>query len=212
MALMKVVDKIIDRPKVHVYMGMVLVLLMIAYAWWAFVVGPVYASASEAETKVSDLQIKKAEAVRIARNLPKYREEVKEYDAKLVGLLKELPDKRQIPSLLNSVEGLAHDTGLEVTKFVTQPEVLSDFFARVPVFVETQGTFHQLITFFDEVAHLDRIINIDSLDTTIVTEAPEKITIAASFRATTFRYLDESEIKKIEDEKKQGRGERGKRG
>ena len=71
-----------------------------------------------------------------------------------------------------------------------------------------EGSFHQLVTFFDEIAHLPRIVNIDAISIQILNETPEEVIVQVTCNATTYRYLDESERPSEESE---GSGNRRRR-
>ena len=154
---------------------------------------------SEITEKVEDLQVKIANEQRLNRNLKKYKKEVEELNLQLKRALLELPDKREIPDLLSSISGLARDAGLEVRLFRTNPEQLREFYAEVPVEIGLNGTFHQITSFFDEVAHLTRIVNIDQIQLSKPEVNSAEVKISAECVATTFRYLDEDERRAQEE-------------
>lgn len=129
----------------------------------------------------------------IARNLDVYEKEVDELDEQLSIALKELPDKREIYLFLDSISDKARNSGLEVPLFQPQPEQKKDFYAEVPVQIAVRGTYHQMATFFDEVGHLERIVNIDNFIMGQPIHDKDKIQLTTSLTATTFRFLEESE-------------------
>ena len=175
-------------------------LLFVIFIFWQYF----YSATLEEQTKLSEekdsLETEITQEKRLAMNMPKIREEVKVLDVKLKFALQELPDRKEIPDLLSSISSLAKDAGLEVQLFRPKGEVTKDFYADVPVAVSVQGTYHQVATFFDEVGHLPRIVNIDQ----IVVKQPQvnsdAVDINTDCVATTFRYLDESErVKRTEE-------------
>lgn len=172
-------------------------LIVIALVYWLYFYKNVSNEIIELEVDIVDLEKQIIDEKNIARNLSQYRREVDVLDSKLGLVLLELPDKKEIEGFLESISVLAQDNGLEVIKFSPQPIIFQDFFAAVPASLELQGSFHQLATFFDEVGHLPRIININDISINIVTEANRQVMIRASCVATTFRYLDESEQAQI---------------
>jgi type IV pilus assembly protein PilO len=140
---------------------------------------------------------------RRAKNLPKLKEKVKELDGKLRFALQELPDKKEIPDLLDSISGLAKDAGLEVQLFRPVGENKKDFYAEVPVSISVEGTYHQVATFFDEVGHLSRIVNINDITMREPKDSGGRFVVKTDCVATTFRYLDESE-RAAQDETSEG--------
>lgn len=137
----------------------------------------------------------------IAKNLGKFVEEVEKLDTELKKALAELPDEREIAELLQRVSDKARDSGLEIRTFKPRPEQKKDFYAEVPVEVEVSGGFHQLATFFDEVGHLERIVNIDQFNLGAAQIEEEKAILKASLVATSFRFLEEAERPKTDAER-----------
>jgi type IV pilus assembly protein PilO len=135
----------------------------------------------------------------IARNLDLYEKEVETLDVQLKLALRELPDKREIYLFLDSISDKARNAGLDVPLFQPQPELKRDFYAEVPVQISVRGTFHQVATFFDEVGHLERIVNIDRFQMGQPWQEKERIQLTTNLTATTFRFLDESERPKLEE-------------
>lgn len=199
-----IVEKFMDLStpkKSGIWLG---ILLFLSFAFWQYCYKELHEKKLDLTEKVANLNMQIIEQRRIAENLPKFKEEIEELDGRLELVVQELPDKKQIDNLLQSVSVLAIDTGLEVTQFAPQREARKEFVAAVPVSIELEGTFHQLATFFDEVGHLARIVNINDIEIVIVEEGDQEVTIRAKCNATSFRYLDESE--RIEARPATGRG------
>lgn len=192
-----IIEKFTERPKNQQIIACSIVVLIILGLCWQYLLKGVINERNDLETSIEDLQVKILEQRRIARDLPRFKEEVQKLDKKLELVLYELPDNKEIPDLLSAISALAVDTGLEVIKFSPKPELLQEFYAMVPVDIELEGSYHQLLTFFDEVGHLSRIVNIDSIAVDIVTESKSEVLIRATCRAVTFRYLSEEEQKKL---------------
>lgn len=142
---------------------------------------------------------------RIAVNLPKFEKQVKDLDQELRRALLELPDKKEIDDLLARVSNEAREAGLEIQLFKPMPEGKRDFYAEVPVDVEVVGTYHQLGAFFDEVGHLERIVNLDHYQVSDPKIADGNMLLTTKVVATAFRFLDEDERPQQEEDKKKHR-------
>ena len=70
---------------------------------------------------------------------------------------------------------------------------MKDFYAEVPVSIAVDGTYHQVATFFDEVGHLSRIVNINQITMKEPVVGDAQVQVKVGCTATTFRYLDEAE-------------------
>lgn len=168
----------------------VVALLLFFGLFWQFIYSDISKKKLELIEEIDSLESRIISQQGIAKNLNKYDQEVKDLDVKLANLLRELPDQKEVEGFLNSISILATDTGLEVLQFTPRGETKEEFFANLPVYMELEGTFHQLVTFFDEVAHLPRIVNINNIGIRTLNENPNEVIIRATCTATTFRYLD----------------------
>ena len=206
-----VVENFLERPTSHKVVFWLLSLAVITGLCWQYVLQAPLDKRDSLAENIETLEIKIIEQQRIAKELPRFREEVTHFDKKLELALLELPDKREIPDLLTSISVLAIDIGLEVIKFSPRRESVKDFYASVPVSIELEGTFHQLATFFDEVGRLSRIVNIDNITIDIITETKSEVVIRATCQATTFRYLTDEERKKAKSAGAKKKGGKKKR-
>ncbi len=187
------IDNFLERPlwqKAVFWLGS---LLFVAYCSYQFLLKDQWDTETALQEKVDSLNNSIVQEQRIARELNRFRREVKELEIKLKFALQELPDKREIPDLLTSISGLARDSGLTVNLFRPMPESFKDFYAEVPVSISVEGTYHQIAAFFDEVGHLPRIVNITQIAIKEPRVGESQVNVKSECVATTFRYLDESE-------------------
>lgn len=148
-------------------------------------------------------------------HLDQIEKEEQRLGVELKKALLELPDKSEMDRLLTRVSDKAKDSGLEVLQFAPQTEVNREFYAEQPVALEVKGTFHEIATFFDEVRHLQRIVNLDSFTLAGAgTQGDIEIRKAAAYLksnvvATAFRFLDDSE--RPADPKESSKSKKGKK-
>lgn len=195
------IAKILDKPKpqkIGILAGIVLLLLAVGYLY-------VYTPYTEQITKLreeidtvrADRDRKKA----IAANLPKLQKDLKEWDIKLRTAVSQLPDSREIPDLLSNISTKAREAGLEIVLFRPRAENLQEFYAEIPVDIVVRGGFYNAVTFFDEVGKFNRLVNIDNIDFKNPKVTGDQVHLEISTLATTYRFLDEAERKKVADAK-----------
>ena len=131
---------------------------------------------------------------KIADNLPKYKSEYDQLKRELELALTELPNQKEIPSLLTSITSAGKGSGLDFLIFRPKPEEPKDFYAVVPIDISVAGTFLSTSNFFNAVAVLPRIVNISNVNFDIKNDKG-KISTKVNCLATTFRFLDKKEIK-----------------
>jgi len=109
-------------------------------------------------------------------------------EKELVKLLMLLPDKKEIPGLLESVSRLGSYVGLENILFQPEPEVLHQFYATIPVKLDLVGTFDDLGVFLDSVSKLDRILKVKSLKLTRQSKEQTPL-LQVNCEIVTYRFL-----------------------
>jgi type IV pilus assembly protein PilO len=149
--------------------------------------------------KLEDLQKQVQENKKIADNLPKYKSEYEQLKKDLENALTELPNSKEIPSLLTSITSLGKGAGLDFLAFKPKPEEPKEFYAAVPVDITVAGSFYSVAEFFVAVSKLPRIVNISNVSFSDIKTVDGKTSMKVTCLATTFRFLDKKETK---DDKK----------
>lgn len=186
------------QQKMGVLAGLIIFLLVIGY-FYIYLPGDdrVNKLAEEITGIRNDRDKKKA----LSANLPKLKKELQEWDAKLKGAVAQLPDRKEIPDLLSSLSIKAREAGLEILLFRPRAENFQEFYAEIPVDIVVRGGFFNAVTFFDEVGKLNRLVNIDNIDLKNPKVGSDQVALEISTLATTYRFLDEAERKKVAEEK-----------
>lgn len=136
------------------------------------------------------------------RDMEKLRAEVEDLKARFALAQAQLPDRKEIPELLSQVSNAGRQSGLEILKFKQLPEVYADFYAEVPVEIVVRGNYFNVAKFFDKVAHLSRIVNVSDIVMKDPKQVGDDISVETKCKATTFRFLDETERARIAAQKK----------
>jgi len=141
---------------------------------------------------LSNKQAKLNENEAIARNLPRFKEEVGKLNAQLSKVVQELPNSREIPNLLETISNLGAVNGLEVVYIKPQNDVDKGFYAEVPISIKVKGGYHEMGLFLDALSRLPRIINVSNISMGNVREDERSgvIVLDISALATTYRYVE----------------------
>ncbi|MGH9381073.1 MAG: type 4a pilus biogenesis protein PilO [Thermoanaerobaculia bacterium] len=127
-----------------------------------------------------------------ARDLPRFREELRRRELRLDRLLRVLPARRNTSELMRRIRQLTEQGNLDLVLFRPDEFVERGFYSEWPIAIQVDGTYHNLGTLFDRVSHLPRIVDVDDLQITALQdrEAGGDRTIHASFTAKTFIYTE----------------------
>ncbi|MEZ4813894.1 MAG: type 4a pilus biogenesis protein PilO [Bdellovibrionota bacterium] len=72
--------------------------------------------------------------------------------------LEKLPRSSDTPGLLSNLAEISDRVGVEFTRFEPGKAALNGFLMETPFKIQLKGTFVQIMSFLDEVAHLKRIV------------------------------------------------------
>ncbi|TNF49535.1 pilus assembly protein PilO [bacterium] len=144
------------------------------------------------EAQYSTKQAKLNENEAIVRNLPRFKEEVDKLNVRLKTVVRELPNRREIPNLLETISNLGALNGLEVLYVKPNADVNKGFYAEVPIQIKVKGGYHELGMFFDAVSKLPRIIKVSNVTMGNPKEDKDSgaLQLDVSTTATTYRYIE----------------------
>ena len=197
----ELLDNILERPKAQKIALLAVVLLLVGGLYYTSLFSPGMDEIARLNDSVETARNEKTKKQVQAANLPRLQKELRELDAKLKQAVAQLPNKKEMADLLSNISTKAQQSGLEVLLFRPRAENYQEFYAEVPVDITVKGNFQSVISFFDEVGQLHRLINIESIGFKNPTIAGDQVILETSSVATAFRFLDDAERKRIAEQK-----------
>jgi type IV pilus assembly protein PilO len=142
-----------------------------------------------------------------AEKLPELLAENERLRRRLEELKLQLPEEKEVSTLLKQVSDLGTRSGLYITLWKPEQKKThsSGIVYEIPVKVELTGSYHSLGYFFSNLTKLSRIVNIS--DIKLSDPKPEKdvASLKVSFTATTFSSIPEGEVVKTDKTKTGGK-------
>lgn len=127
---------------------------------------------------------------RRAANFDAYKAQLADIERDFGAMLRQLPGRTEVDSLLVDIAQTALSAGLEEQLFQPSGEVPRDFYAELPIRLRYRGSFHELGTFVSGVAALPRIVTLHDIKIAPVT--PDSFDdLILEVTGKTYRYLDE---------------------
>ena len=185
------VEKLLKLPLYQrlIALAVLALLVMSVFVW--FVLLPEYDKLEGMDQDIVRLEADYLQKKQIADNLPKFKEEFAKMEQLLQEALTQLPNKKEIPTLLTNLSTLAKDSGLEVATFTPRGEVNKGFYAEVPASLDLVGTYHQIAKFAEAVGKLSRIVNLSNLNLSAPSVAGNMATLRIKCKVTTFRFVEQ---------------------
>jgi type IV pilus assembly protein PilO len=152
-------------------------------------------------TELDDFQAKEQELKTVfetkqqkAVNLDEYRQQLEEIEKSFGDLLRQLPDKTQVPDLLVDVSQTGLASGLEFELFKPGNEAQKEFYAELPIEIRVLGSYMEFGTFISGLAALPRIVTIHNIKITPRKDSStggKSKPLAMEALVKTYRYLEE---------------------
>jgi type IV pilus assembly protein PilO len=127
-----------------------------------------------------------------ARQLPEFRKQISELEARLEVLKPILPSERDAGDLLRRVQTLAVQSNLTILGFRPQAITLADMHAEWPIQLQLEGNYHNFGLFLDRVSKFPRIINIGTITMATNTSTTSPASMRIGVTATTFVLMEPS--------------------
>ena len=206
MNLNVIIDRLakLPRPQRALIYGVFYALLLGLYVFFGYL--PVSGRVSDLKSEQQTLLTQLAAIQQQVDQREAFRERLKELMDELKVALRELPENREIPGLLRSIDKLGKNVGLEVRRFQPLDENVRQYVAEVPVALEVEGDYHQVASFFDRLSKMNRIVYVEDIEMSDPVERGGNIYLTVTGKVVTFRFLSDEEI---EANRAKAKGKRG---
>jgi len=219
-------DDIKKMPAKRKALIVALIYFVLGAAYYSLFMQSSLQKKGELDTKLSEIQAQVVEKGRLAAQKEKFEKEVNALRETLKVALAKLPDQREIPGLLYAVAQAGKDSGIDFILFEPrqsemkppeqkpgdkkppdakgtpskQPE--EKFYDEIPVKVTVTGGFHSAVIFFEKVAKLPRIINIEEITMTEGKDVKSKGRyLTTSCMIKTYMFVEKMDEKKADEKK-----------
>ena len=177
-------------PRAAALLGLFVGILVAGWGFdWSDQLDTLSARQQDEQKLRDEFVAKKTQAV----NLDLYTQQLNEIDRSFGALLKQLPNKAEVESLLIEINQSGMGRGLQFQLFKPGAEIVKDFYAELPINVRLTGTYHDFGAFAGDIGRLSRIVTLNNVSITANPQAKDG-TLVLDAVTKTFRYLDEEEL------------------
>src|SRR6266576_1812874 len=178
--------------RLGIFMGLA---LGVYGGFWYFVTSGTRKETKGLQEQISVLQKANAEAQIASQRLNDFRAAYKNKQEELEELRALLPEQRELTKVLEGIQDRARITGLSLRKFVPKDDVQQDFYSGKRIDVSVQSTFAGLRSFFDQMAHYQRIVSITNFELMQMDKQAASKTVEARFDLTAY-YVSSEKLQK----------------
>lgn len=92
-----------------------------------------------------------------------YLSRIRQLESQLVTLQLIVPDEQATDEFIKTVFADGYSSDTHIRTFIPKPPVVKDFYVELPYAVRLDGTYYDLVNFFDRLAHEQRIMSVSGL-------------------------------------------------
>lgn len=185
-------------------LGAIALIFLIAVAFSAYMIAikdqkPIL---EQARAEEQNLLLTLESKSRKAANLDAYKDQLKEMERSFGAMLRQLPNKTEVPNLLVDISQTGLAAGLEEKLFQPTGENKRDFYAELPIKIRLTGNYHAIGNFVSGIAALPRIVTLHDIQIASADAKAGPDQLQLDLTAKTYRYLDDEEQAVVTEQKR----------
>lgn len=129
----------------------------------------------------------------LLRNYPNLVKERNEAAKKFIGLLPELPPRKDIPQLLMKISSIEKTLNLSLKMFKPEKTEMKNFYETVPFAMDISGDFKQVYKFFYKLSKMRRIVDVSGVS---MARGSKGSLVTVGFTGTAYSFTGTSPVLK----------------
>lgn len=186
-------NKIGSAPLVVRIVAVVVICAAVAGLGFYFLINPKITDLENTARKETQLRTEFEQKQRKASNLEAYEEQLEEMKKTFGSMLKSLPDKAEVESLLVEISRAGSANNLKINQFKPTGEVPKEFYAEFPINMRLVGSYGELTGFISSIAALQRIVTLHNIEVSPLDSENNLSELDVKLTAKTYRYLTDED-------------------
>ena len=186
--------KVGNLPALPWYLRLVAFLAIggVMYAgFWYFVTSGTRKATKEMQAEIADLKPRNAQSAIIQQNLNNFKALYKAREEEYAELKALLPEQKELTMVLQGIQDRAKNSGLVLMRFNPKEDTQQDNYSGKKIDVNVISGFTSLRTFFDQLAHYQRIVSITNFELKQMEKQSLTKTVEARFDLTAYYVSSE---------------------
>jgi Tfp pilus assembly protein PilO len=159
--------------------------------FWYFVTSGTRKATKEMQAEIADLKPRNAQSAIVQQNLNNFKALYKAREEEYAELKALLPEQKELTMVLQGIQDRAKSSGLVLTKFFPKEDMQQDNYSGKKIEVSVVSGFGGLRTFFDQLAHYQRIVSITNFELKQMEKQSLTKTVDARFDLTAYYVSSE---------------------
>ena len=159
--------------------------------FWYFVTSGTRKATKEMEDEIAQLRPRNAQAAIVQQNLNNFKALYKAREEEYAELKALLPEQKELTMVLQGIQDRAKNSGLVLMRFNPREDTQQDNYSGKKIDVGVISSFASLRTFFDQLAHYQRIVSITNFELKQMEKQSLTKTVEARFDLTAYYVSSE---------------------
>ena len=151
------------------------------------------------QTLKLDFEVKQKKAAKFQD----YKDQLTQIEASLAEMIRQMPTKEEVASLLVDISQTGLASGLKFKLFKPETPIPRDFYSELPINIEVLGKYQELGLFVSGLASLPRIVTIHDVNITPVNNDGSML-----MNAVVKTYNESTDVSSVGKETKKKRGQK----
>jgi len=151
------------------------------------------------QTLKLDFELKQKKAAKFQD----YKDQLTQIEASLAEMIRQMPTKEEVASLLVDISQTGLASGLKFKLFKPETPIPKDFYSELPINIEVLGKYQELGLFVSGLASLPRIVTIHDVNITPVNNDGSML-----MNAVVKTYNESTDVSSVGKETKKKRGKK----
>ena len=159
--------------------------------FWYFVTSGTRNATKEMQAEIADLKPRNAQSAIVQQNLNNFKALYKAREEEYAELKALLPEQKELTMVLQGIQDRAKNSGLVLMRFNPKEDTQQDNYSGKKIDVNVISGFTSLRTFFDQLAHYQRIVSITNFELKQMEKQSLTKTVEARFDLTAYYVSSE---------------------
>jgi len=156
-----------------------------------FVTSGTRKATKEMQAEIADLKPRNAQSAIVQQNLNNFKALYKAREEEYAELKALLPEQKELTMVLQGIQDRAKNSGLVLMRFNPREDTQQDNYSGKKIDVNVISSFASLRTFFDQLAHYQRIVSITNFELKQMEKQSLTKTVEARFDLTAYYVSSE---------------------
>jgi Tfp pilus assembly protein PilO len=159
--------------------------------FWYFVTSGTRQATKEMQAEIAELKPRNAQSAIVQQNLNNFKALYKAREEEYAELKALLPEQKELTMVLQGIQDRAKNSGLVLMRFNPKEDTQQDNYSGKKIDVGVISGFAGLRTFFDQLAHYQRIVSITNFELKQMDKQSLTKTVEARFDLTAYYVSSE---------------------